>query len=88
MITIWKYSLKLDDKIELEIPEGARILSVQMQGSVPSLWALVDSEAKKEIRVFYIFGTGTSNPLLRFALDYIGTFQERFFVWHVFEEVY
>lgn len=86
MITIWKYSLKLDDKVKLEMPKGAQILTVQMQGITPYLWALVDTESKKEERTFFIFGTGTSNPRLGFELNYIGTFQERFFVWHVFEE--
>lgn len=61
MMTIWKYEVPVRDSFELELPKGAEILSCQNQhGGSESLqmWALMDTEAEKEIRRFRIYGTG------------------------------
>ena len=42
MKTIWKYPLRIRDWVRLEMPRGAEILCVQVQGLTPCLWALVD----------------------------------------------
>ena len=42
MKTIWKFPVPVNDGNVLEMPEGAKILSVQVQGETPCLWALVD----------------------------------------------
>lgn len=88
--TIWKYTFEIVDDFELELPKGARVLSVQTQHSVPCLWALVDSKAALEKRRFSIFGTGNPVPdsfLAVIGPMYIGTFQtdNGNGVWHLFE---
>ena len=46
MQTIWKYPVTIADEFNLEIPEGAQLLSVAMQPGIgPVCWALVDDEA-------------------------------------------
>lgn len=67
--------------IELEMPEGAKLLTVQLQNG-PScfLWAMVDPEAKKEKRTILILGTGRELELS--GLSYIATIN----MWHFFEK--
>jgi len=85
MKEIWKY--KLEPRTELEMPEGARILSVQNQHEQPCLWALVEVSMPKVKRMFTIYGTGHSLPAN--PGNYLGTFQLQMgaFVFHVFEVV-
>ena len=49
------------------------------------VWAMVDTHEKMGDTKLRIFGTGHSIPD-GFTGQYIGTFQERQFVWHLFEE--
>ena len=72
------------------MPEGAEILTVQIQNDVPYLWALVDPEARTEIRGIAMFGTG--HPIdydIGASGRYISTFQLRNgeLVFHVFENL-
>jgi hypothetical protein len=85
MKTIYKYELAIDDTQELMLPEGAEILTVQMQDGYPRLWALVDPHAPKKRRYIDIYGTG--HPVGDKHGQYLGTFQEHGgqLVWHVFE---
>lgn len=84
--TIWKFPLKLTDGQVLMIPEGAEILTVQLQNQQPYLWAVVNPEHETELRKFEIHGTG--NPIAAFAeRRYVATFQQPPFVWHVFERL-
>lgn len=80
MKTIWKFPLMKGD---IDMPVGARILDVQIQGGIPTLWAAVDSEAPTEKRHFYVVPTGGDN--YNDTHDYIGTLQQHGFVMHVFE---
>jgi len=92
MITIWKFELKFEDKVEIEIPEGAEILTIQIdkKDNKPCLWALVDSNAETVTRVFELFGTG-SELQYDMGVDrkYLGTYQYQKgeFVGHVFERI-
>lgn len=83
MSRIWKYPVK-GTHFALAMPEGARVLSVQIQHGEPVLWALVDPEGIRRERRFAIVGTGHDFDAT--ALNYVGTFQEGPFVWHLFEE--
>lgn len=56
--TIWKFEFAIDDNILIEMPEGAEILSVQIQKGIPCIWALVNPLAKKTERQFELYGTG------------------------------
>ncbi len=84
MKTIWKFILQ--PKIRIEVPCGAKILSVACQCDQICMWALVDPEAEKELRLFAVYGTGHKVP------DNPGTFigtvlmHGGSLVFHVFEE--
>lgn len=87
--TIWKFPLRIEDTQSVGIPEGGRILTVQMQGYCPCLWALVDPYAPVTRRSIRIFGTGHEINDAE-SLTYIGTFQMGdaplgSLVFHVFE---
>jgi len=85
--TIWKFPLRVDDIIDVDMPTGARILAVQTQQETPCIWALVDPSAPKERRRFRVFGTG-HRIAQEDSLTYVGTFQvgDGALVFHVFEE--
>ena len=67
------------------MPEGAKILCAQMQGSSPCVRAEVDPDAPLETRRIGIAGTG--HGLARELVRYIGTVQMYHggLVWHVYE---
>jgi len=81
MKTIWKWEL-LPETI-IDMPTGAKVLTVQEQGGKPQLWALVDPEATTEKRTFQAYGTGHDCP--DDPGRYIGTFQCDKLVFHIFE---
>ena len=85
MKTIFKWPLT-SGSTDLHMPVGAQVLTVQMQGSQPQLWAKVDPAQPKEWRTFDALGTGhmmSDDP----RIMYVGTFQmdDGELVWHVFE---
>jgi hypothetical protein len=87
--TIWKFPLVQGRTNHIEMPVGAEILTVQVQDIVPSIWALVDPNAEKEVRSFNTFGTG--HPIEEdIARKYIGTYQlgGGELVFHVFERLH
>jgi hypothetical protein len=93
MKTIYKYPIVTTDRQTLLLPKDAEILSVQIQGDSPVLYAFINTKNKtKTARVIEIFGTG--NPIEEYdtikSLKYIGTYQLQMigFVGHVFERVY
>ena len=59
MKKIYKYKFEVKDKIVIEMPVDAEILTVQTQRGSPCMWALIDTEVTySEKRQFYIYGTG------------------------------
>lgn len=88
MKTIWKYEISLPRMSgNINMPRGAQVLTIQMQGKIPCIWALVDSENGLEERWFEIYGTGHEILHPRDRLKYINTFQVRGgeFIFHLFE---
>ena len=92
---IYKYQLGpihsgmylMDGNLIVEMPYGAKILTMQLQCGEPCVWALVDPEEERiQKRAFRIFGTGWDIPESP-AMEYVGTYQELggALVWHVFE---
>lgn len=89
MKTIYKYECTVDDRFELEMPFNAEIIKVAVQ--VPNvgqdrkfcIWAMVDSEEEKETRCFQIVGTG--NPIDD-DMEFVESFIDGDFVWHLFQE--
>jgi hypothetical protein len=88
MKSVWKFPLAVTDAQTIEMPIGARLLTVQPQGDQVCLWALVETTAMKERRYIAILGTGHEAPS-RGDLKYIGTFQlnKGALVFHAFEIV-
>lgn len=83
MKAIYKYPLPVPTTV-LEMPKRAKILHVHTQEGVPTLWALVDTEAwATEMRTFIWIGTGRQFNV--YDGEYIGTAHVDPFVWHVYE---
>lgn len=87
MITIYKYPVG-PDSFNLQLPAGAKILTVQTQNEKPWMWALVNPDAAPETRYFKVRGTGHYCDGID-AANYIGTFQLHggALVFHVFEDM-
>jgi len=74
MKTIYKYAVDINDDINVDMPEGAQVLCVQVQNSLPCIWALVDDKAKLVPYSFKWRGTG--HPCGGIEGDkYVGTVQ-------------
>lgn len=87
MIVICKYVLPdRNGPIPLNLPEGARILSVQPQEEKTCLWALVDTDRPREVRFFRLYDTGAPiDPALAERMRHLATVQKGVYVTHVFE---
>lgn len=88
MKSIWKFPMRIESHQSISMPKDAVILSVQDQFGEVMMWAIVDTEASNEDRVFFIYGTGHKYPdTPKLKLTYITTFQQDGgnYVWHVFE---
>jgi hypothetical protein len=81
--TVYKYEIPLETAFELRLPSGAKILTVQLQDGQPHIWALVDPRVRPTVRRFIMMGTGS--PIPPTLLEYVGTFQMKDLVFHLFE---
>jgi hypothetical protein len=86
--TVWKFPVPLggaSDQVHLEMPVGAEILTVALQHGAPQLWARVDPDAPREMRLFRWAGTG--HRLHERERRYIGSIQmlTGALVFHLFE---
>lgn len=90
MKTIHKYPLAVAETQTLELPVGAQIIHLGVQGgriTLPELmlWVLVDTEAVGyDLHTFRIVGTGREVGADCGPANHIGTVQMGEFVWHVF----
>lgn len=83
---IYKYPIEIEDEVSVEMPLGAEILCVQMQGGHPCIWALVDAdEVGKQVKGFIWRGTGHTMPDNHGK--YVGTVQLHggSLIFHLFE---
>ncbi len=85
MDTIYKYETPINDYFSLNIPEGAEILSYQLQGVTPCIWFKVDPARPIEERNFLLVGTG--HPIKEKNITFIDSIQLEGgrFVFHLFE---
>jgi hypothetical protein len=81
---VYKYPVPIEDTFTLTMPLGAQVLCMDMQGSVPHIWALVDPSQGPEVRHFRLAGTGHD---IEGAVEYLGSFQMHggALVFHLFE---
>lgn len=86
MRTIWKYPLQSTDVQSIGLPEGAKILTVQVQQDEVCMWACVNPNKQLEPRTIHIYGTGYDVQNSE-QLKYISTFQlhNGNLVFHAFE---
>lgn len=84
MNTIWKIPLATADIQTIEIPAGAKILTLQIQYSEPAIWFEADTNSPLEERYFITIVTGYRIPN---NAKYVGTYQKNdgVFVYHVYE---
>ena len=82
MKKILKYQLSGFENI-IEMPENAKVLSIQLRENGIYLWAITDPDNKKVQRKFLLVGTG--QQFNSDNLEFIGTVQVEPFVWHIFE---
>lgn len=83
--SIYKYPLPIEDRPELWMPRGARVLSIQEQHGKLYVWAEIDEDAPREERRFYVFGTG--HRVGGGPMRFLATVQMAGgrFVWHIYE---
>ncbi len=84
-MTIWKYKLHASGVTVLNMPEGAKVLSVAEQHGEAVLWALVSAGRVTEERKFRTCLTGGDAP--NSVMDFMGTalLDGGNYVVHVFE---
>lgn len=82
---IYKYTLPVQGVIEMDLPVGAQLLTLQAQFDIPCLWALVTPDAEREIRHLRMYGTG--HPIDHDPGQYIGSFHLHGGAVHLFEAV-
>lgn len=84
-VQIWKFALPIEDESIIEMPKGAMILCVQVQGDSPCIWAKVSTKAIRASRRLLVVGTGHSFP--EGENLYVGSFQLSGgrLVFHVFD---
>ena len=97
MLKVYKYSLGFPGpwvyQQDVMLPEGAVVLSVDMQAHELMLWAVVDPRLTAHQRVFMIAGTNVDLNVSAEELGrFIGTVRhvgpdDRIYFWHVFELV-
>ena len=88
MRTIYKYPITVQDDISIEMPQGAKVLTVQMQRGIPCVWAIVDPDNEPAAKYFRLAGTG--HPITERVsrlLRHIGSFQMEgeTLIFHLFE---
>lgn len=83
MKRIYKYPVLLGAQ-SIPMPEGAQVLTAQLQQGQINIWALVDPNAEEVINVIEVYGTGHDLKDTTDKHNYIGSVQQGPFVWHVF----
>lgn len=72
--TVYKYPIQLGGHTQILMPKGAEIRFAAVQYGQPQIWAEVDTDAPKETRTFFSFGTGWLLPSDKPLGRYVGSF--------------
>ena len=81
--TVWKFEFAICDDAQIaNMPNGAKLLHVTMQGNRLCLWAEVKPDMPIFERKFFVHGTGHPIP---YGRNYVGTAHDGPFVWHLYE---
>lgn len=87
MKKIYKYSFEIIDIQTVKLPKGAIILTAQLQGGRPCIWAYVDpneyeytgQEIDDSLDLTYVSTIQIREKIIGLPYD------NRIFVWHVFK---
>jgi hypothetical protein len=74
MRAVYKYAAPLIDAFHVEMPVGAEVLCVQMQGGAPQIWAMVDPGPGWPVEYRWFRWRGTGHPADGVG-RYVGTVQ-------------
>lgn len=87
MRSIWKFTPAMRDYSIVQMPKGARILSVGNKNETLCVWALVETSAPMVERTFRIAGTGHPVNYDVTPEMFVGTamFESGRLVFHVFD---
>ncbi len=86
MEAVWKYELTNASCQEIQMPEYAEVLTIQLLNNTPSMWVRVDPENKLVTHSFLVVWTGEKFDGIRSNYQYIGTYQSKnHLVYHVFK---
>lgn len=84
MKVIWKFPMTSDNPENIfQMPAGAKIVFVDHQGGVLTMWVECDSSAPREKREFDVYGTG--QEIVPDMATHLYSWQEGPFVWHLYE---
>lgn len=86
--TIFKYQVPVQERFTMKLPAGAEIIRLAGHGGMFWLWAIVDTTAPDEDRLFHAFKTGGKIPP-DLSLSYIGCcalFIQMELMLYIFEE--
>ncbi len=83
--TIYKLPLMLAGEATVNLQRGAKILCVQMQAEVPTMWYECDPAESLEPRRILMYGTGQRMMEFDKRGPYLGTLQVGIYVLHVYE---
>lgn len=88
-MVIFKYPIETSPVV-IRMPRGARVLTVQLQQGVPTIWCLVDDEEPLVHRRLVVVGTGRDlEGRVSEKAVYVGTWQANEWgeqVRHLFDE--
>lgn len=85
--TVWKFPVHSDgltDSASVSLPANAKVIHVDIQNNVLTLWAWVDPDAPVSARRILVRGTGHPAPA-PWAATHLGTVFSGPYVWHVFD---
>lgn len=81
---VFKYKIDISG-FQLDLPEGAKILKIDLQAGVPQMWIMFDENKRTRPSKFSVYGTG--HEIRPESVLHVGTFQQEGFVWHVFRDI-
>lgn len=88
MTKVYKFMLEISDEQKVLMPDGAKVLTVQVQKGKPCIWAECNPDNEPVLRTFLIRGTGhpIDDDIKKMC---IGTIQmlDGSIVYHVFERL-
>lgn len=84
MRAVWKFPLSHAAVQDVQMPKGAQILHVGLQGDRICIWAGVDP-VLHDMQPRRIQVVGTGHEELPGNVWHLGTVQQGPYVWHVFE---